>query len=57
MPKADIAAHGCDLSLNRSKELIHEEIAHRPSGEILKALGHMETEIQYAMKGLEEMLK
>src|SRR5438445_7727827 len=31
--KADIAAHGYDLSLNRYKEVVHEEVAHRAPGE------------------------
>ena len=30
MPKADIAAQGYDLSLNRYKEVVHEEVEHRP---------------------------
>ena len=57
VPKADIAAQGYDLSLNRYKEVVHEEIAHRPPGDILKALGKLETEIQQGMKELEGMLK
>ena len=57
MPKADIAAQGYDLSLNRYKEVVHEEVAHRPPGEILKALGQLEAEIQQGMKELEGMLK
>ena len=57
VPKADLVAQGYDLSLNRYKEVIHEEVAHRPPGEILKALGKLETEIQQGMKELEEMLK
>ena len=36
MPKADIAAQGYDLSLNRYKEVVHDEVAHRPPGEILE---------------------
>ena len=35
VPKADIAAQGYDLSLNRYKEVVHEEVAHRPPSEIL----------------------
>ena len=57
MPKADIAAQGYDLSLNRYKEVVHEEVAHRPPGEILKHLGQLESEIQQGMKELENMLK
>jgi type I restriction enzyme M protein len=57
VPKADIAAQGYDLSLNRYKEVVHEEVAHRPPGEILKSLGKLEAEIQQGMKELEGMLR
>jgi len=57
VPKADLAAQGYDLSLNRHKEVVHAEVAHRSPGEILKALGHLEAEIQQGMKELERMLK
>ena len=57
VPKADIAAQGYDLSLNRYKEVVHAEVAHRPPGEILKALGQLEAEIQQGMKELEGMLR
>jgi type I restriction enzyme M protein len=57
VPKADLAAQSYDLSLNRYKEVVHEEVAHRPPGEILKALGQLEAEIQQGMKELEGMLK
>jgi len=57
VPKADLAAQGYDLSLNRYKEVVHEEVTHRPPGEILKALGQLEAEIQRGMKELERMLK
>ncbi len=57
VPKADIAAQGYDLSLNRYKEVVHEEVAHRLPGEILASLGNLEAEIQQGMKELEGMLK
>jgi type I restriction enzyme M protein len=57
VPKADLAAQGYDLSLNRYKEVVHAEVAHRSPGEILKALGQLEAEIQQGMKELEGMLK
>ena len=57
VPKADLAAQGYDLSLNRYKEVVHAEVAHRPPGEILKSLAKLETEIQQGMKELAEMLK
>ena len=55
--KADIAAQGYDLSLNRYKEVVHEKVAHRPPGEILASLGKLEAEIQEGMKELEGMLR
>ena len=57
VPKADIAADGYDLSLNRYKELVHEEVELRPPEEILGELVKLEREIQRGMKEIEEMLK
>jgi type I restriction enzyme M protein len=55
--KADIAAQGYDLSLNRYKEVVHDEIEHRSPREILAELAKMEEEIQRGMKELEGLLK
>ncbi|MFO0700225.1 MAG: class I SAM-dependent DNA methyltransferase [Nitrospira sp.] len=57
VPKADIAAQGYDLSLNRYKEVIHEAVEHRPPKEILTELAKLEEEIQRGMTELEGMLK
>ncbi len=57
VPKADLVAQGYDLSLNRYKEVVHAEVAHRPPQEILAALAKLETEIQQGMKELEGMLR
>jgi len=57
VPKADIAAQGYDLSLNRYKEVVHEEGAHRTPRELLTSLANMEAEIQRGMRELEGMLK
>jgi type I restriction enzyme M protein len=54
--KADLAAQGYDLSLNRYKEVVHEELEHRPPLEILADLARLEAEIQQGMKELEGML-
>jgi len=54
--KADIAAQGYDLSLNRYKEVVHEAIEHRAPKEILAELATLEEEIQQGMKELEGML-
>ena len=56
VPKADIAAQGYDLSLNRYKEVVHKAVEHRPPKEILAELAKLEEEIQRGMKELEGML-
>ncbi len=55
--KADIAAQGYDLSLNRYKEVVHAEVEHRAPKEILAGLAKLEEEIQQGMKELEGMLE
>ncbi len=56
VPKVDIATQGYDLSLNRYKEVVHEEVEHRAPKDILANLAKLEAEIQQGMKKLEEML-
>ena len=56
VPKADIAAAGYDLSLNRYKEVEHEEVAHESPAAILADLRRIEAEIAEGMKRLEEMV-
>ncbi|KAB8036884.1 N-6 DNA methylase [Silvanigrella paludirubra] len=56
VPKKDIVAQDYDLSLNRYKEVVHEEVEHRAPLEILADLAKLETEIQRGMKELEGML-
>jgi len=55
--KSEIVNQSYDLSLNRYKEVVHAEVAHRPPTEILQSLEKLETEIQRGMKELEGMLK
>jgi type I restriction enzyme M protein len=57
VPKADIAAQGYDLSINRYKEVVHEVVEHLPPKEILAKLAKLEEEIQAGMNALGEMLK
>ena len=57
VPKADIAAQGYDLSINRYKEVVHEAVEHLPPKEILARLAKLEEEIQAGMRALEGMLK
>ncbi len=55
-PKGDIASKGYDLSLNRYKEVLHEESDHQSPNEILGNLAKLEAEIQQEMKELERIL-
>jgi type I restriction enzyme M protein len=55
--KADIAAQGYDLSINRYKELVHASVEHEHPLEILAKLKQLEDEIQAGMSELEGMLK
>jgi type I restriction enzyme M protein len=57
VPKADIAAQGYDLSLNRYKEVVHEVVEHRKPQDILKDLAKLEEEIQTGMKELSALLQ
>ena len=57
VPKADIAAQGYDLSLNRYKEVVHEEVQHAAPATLLAELADLETQIQKGMQQLAEMLK
>lgn len=57
VPVAAIREQSFDLSLNRYKEVVHEEIEHRPPSEILKMLAQLETEIQQGMSELGQMLR
>jgi type I restriction enzyme M protein len=56
VPKADIAAQGYDLSINRYKEVVHAAVTHDTPKEILSRLAILEKEIQAEMAALAEML-
>ncbi len=56
VPKGDIAAQDYDLSLNRYKEIVHEEIEHRPPLEIIEELERIEGEIQQGISELKGLL-
>ncbi|MBI2898584.1 MAG: SAM-dependent DNA methyltransferase [Planctomycetes bacterium] len=57
VPKAEIEANGYDLSLNRYKEVVHDEVNHAPPKEILADLAKLEREIEQGLKELEGMVK
>jgi type I restriction enzyme M protein len=54
--KVDIAATGYDLSLNRYREIEHQEVEHETPAAILLDLKRIELEIADGMKRLEEMV-
>ncbi len=56
VPKAEIAENGYDLSLNRYKQVVYEEVAHVPPKQILAELLEREREIESGLKELEGML-
>ncbi|MEB3422129.1 class I SAM-dependent DNA methyltransferase [Salipiger marinus] len=56
VPKAEIAAAGYDLSLNRYREIEHDAVEHEPPAEILSRLREMERDIFDGLEELERML-
>jgi type I restriction enzyme M protein len=56
VPKAEIAAAGYDLSINRYKEVVHEASEHRAPKEIIAELKALEAEIFAGLEELEGML-
>ncbi|MGN6584946.1 MAG: HsdM family class I SAM-dependent methyltransferase, partial [Rhizobiaceae bacterium] len=56
VPKAEIAAAGYDLSINRYKEIVHEAVEHRLPKEIVAELKVLEKEIADGLEELEGML-
>jgi hypothetical protein len=51
------STQGYDLSLNRYKELVHDEVEHRPPLEIRLELRAIEQEILQGIEELEGMLR
>jgi type I restriction enzyme M protein len=57
VPLAEIVEKNYDLSLNRYKEVVHEEVHHDPPKKILAELKKLEAEILQGLSELEGMLK
>ena len=55
-PKADIVAQSYDLSLNRYREVVHDEVEHRAPAEIIADLEKLEVDIQQGLAELKVML-
>ena len=56
VPKADIASNDYDLSINRYREIVYDEIEYPAPAEILDELSELETEIQQGVEDLKAML-
>lgn len=56
VPKAEIAAAGYDLSINRFKEVVHDAAEHRPPKQIIAELNMLEKEIADGLINLERVL-
>jgi type I restriction enzyme M protein len=56
VPKDEIAANGYDLSLNRYKEIVHEEVEHRPPTEIITEIECLDEEIRVGLEELKGMV-
>lgn len=57
VPKDEIAKNAYDLSINRYKEIVYEEVEYDPPQKILADLKEMEAEIRKGLEELEGMLK
>jgi type I restriction enzyme M protein len=56
VPKADVVAQGYDLSINRYKEIVHDEIEHRAPLEVIADIETLEEEIAKGLAELKAML-
>ncbi len=56
IPRADIAASGYDLSINRYQDVVHEEVERRDPREVLKELSAIEDEIRQGLADLGSLL-
>ena len=56
VPKAHVAANGYDLSINRYKEIVYDDIEYPPPAEILDELTALEEDIQKGIDDLRAML-
>ena len=57
VPKAELAENGYDLSLNRYKEIVYEQVEYDPPAKIIADLRELEKEITEGLDALEGMLK
>ena len=56
VPKAEIAANGYELSINRYKEVVHQTVEHVPPKQLIAELRVLDEEIQKGLAALERLL-
>lgn len=56
VPKSEIAENGYDLSPNRYREVVHEEVDHQPPAAIFANLEQLEREITLGMSELKDLI-
>ena len=56
VPKADIVAQGYDLSINRYKEVVHDEVEHRAPLDIIVEIEKLNAEIAAHLSDLKNVL-
>lgn len=56
MARDAIVAQGYDLSLNRYKEVVHDNVEHRPPLEIIAEIEKLEGEIHEGLAELKALL-
>jgi type I restriction enzyme M protein len=57
IPKAEIAARGYDLSMNRYREVVSEDVGYRPPKDLIAELNLLEAEIQDGLRDLEAIVR
>jgi type I restriction enzyme M protein len=57
VPKADLVANDYDLSINRYKQVVHDEVEYQAPAQILDELTALEEEIQKGIDDLKAMLR
>lgn len=57
VPRDEVVTNGYDLSINRYREMVHEEIEHIPPKQIIAQLMNFEAEIQQRLHDLERITK
>jgi type I restriction enzyme M protein len=56
VPKKEIKDNGYDLSINRYKEIVYEEVEYEKPEELIASIKELDAERQEALSNLENMI-